>query len=230
MLTICRTILHSHRKKEIANYCDKIGANVDDVRKGIGTDTRIGKRFLYAGIGYGGSCFPKDIKALCYAAKEHQHEFNILKATIKVNDNQPLILIDKIKSHFKSLKGKSFAVWGLSFKPDTDDVREAPSIYLIEKLLKEGVKISAFDPEATINAKKTLKDKITYSSSMYEAIKGKDALIIATEWPGFVNPEFKKIAQLLENKVIFDGRNIPPIQIRVEVGCQFVKHPLQFGH
>ncbi len=193
---------------EIANFCDIVGANVDDVRKGLGTDSRISKKFLYAGIGYGGSCFPKDVKALCRTGKKNGYEFKILESTVKVNDGQWKVFIKKIKKHFGTLKGKSFGVWGLAFKPNTDDVREAPSLFIIKRLIKEGAKVIAFDPEATENAKNILKDKITYANTMYDAVLNQDALIIATEWAGFRNPDFKTLYKKLKNKIIFDGRNI----------------------
>jgi len=193
---------------EIANFCDLVGANVDDVRKGIGTDSRISKKFLYAGIGYGGSCFPKDVKALCKTGKDTKKEFKILEATVKVNEEQRMVLVKKIKKHFGKLEGKSFGVWGLSFKPNTDDVREAPSLYIIKELLKEGARVAAFDPEATENAKTVLGNKIIYTETMYDATKKQDALIIATEWAGFRNPDFDKLTKNLNNKIIFDGRNI----------------------
>jgi UDPglucose 6-dehydrogenase len=194
---------------EIANLCEQVGANVDDVRRGIGTDTRIGNRFLFPGIGYGGSCFPKDVQALSKSSSEVNYDFKILKAVMDVNKLQKTVLIPKIKSHFGgSLKGKKFAVWGLSFKPDTDDIREAPSLYNIEELLSVGAEIVAYDPEAMENVKTVLGDKITYVKNAYDALENADALLIFTEWQIFRNPDFNKISSLLKNKVIFDGRNL----------------------
>ena len=194
---------------EIANYCEKVGANVDDVRIGMGLDDRIGKRFLFPGIGYGGSCFPKDVKALHKSGKDANHEFAILDSVIQVNEKQKTVLFPKIKSHFNGdLKDKKIAVWGLAFKPDTDDIREAPALYMIEKLLASGASVIAFDPEAMDNVKAKLGDTISFASSMMEAVEGADALLICTEWHAFRNPNFDKLKTALKNKVIFDGRNI----------------------
>jgi UDPglucose 6-dehydrogenase len=194
---------------EIANICERIGANVDLVRLGMGSDTRIGKRFLFPGIGYGGSCFPKDVSALHKSAKEYGYDFDILESVMKVNEIQKTIIFPKIKSFFhNNLKGKKIALWGMAFKPDTDDIREAPSIYIINKLLDEGVKISAYDPEAMENVKKLLGNKIEFVNDHYEALKGADALVIATEWSVFRTPDFGKVAANLKSKVIFDGRNL----------------------
>lgn len=198
---------------EIANLCEKVGANVDAVRIGIGADNRIGKRFLFAGIGYGGSCFPKDVQALEHTSKQYDYDFRILQSVMQVNDAQKLVLVDKVKEYFKgNLKGKHFALWGLAFKPDTDDIREAPALYIIDALLKEGATVKAFDPEATGNVKKLLGDKIEYATDEYDALKNADALLIATEWSLFRTPDFDKIEKLLKNKIIFDGRNLydPP--------------------
>jgi len=194
---------------EIANFCEKVGANVDMVRKGMGTDSRIGKRFLFPGIGYGGSCFPKDVKALHKSGKEHNHDFEILSSVIKVNSKQKTILMPKILSHFNNdLKGKTFAIWGLAFKPETDDIREAPSLYMIDELLKHGAKINVFDPEAMSNVKRKLGDQLEYATNMYNAIKGVDALIICTEWSIFRTPNFSKLKEQMNAPVIFDGRNL----------------------
>ena len=194
---------------EIAKLCEKTGANVDEVRLGMGADSRIGNSFLFAGIGYGGSCFPKDVKALTHIAKENDYEFQILEAVHQVNESQKLSLIPKIKSYFDNqLQGKRIALWGLAFKPQTDDIREAPSLRIIESLLSLGVSISAYDPEATENVKKKIGDSITYCQDPYDALTDADALLIATEWSIFRNPDFSKISQLLKNKVIFDGRNL----------------------
>ncbi len=194
---------------EIANFCEKVGADVDKVRIGMGTDSRIGKRFLFPGIGYGGSCFPKDVKALHKSGKDNNYEFKILDAVINVNKRQKLILIPKIKSYFdNNLKGKKIAIWGLSFKPETDDIREAPSLYMIESLLEAGCYITAYDPEAMLNVEKKLGNKIKFSESMYDVLTNADALIISTEWSIFRTPNFHKMKTLMNGKVIFDGRNL----------------------
>lgn len=194
---------------EIANFCEKVGADVDKVRIGMGTDSRIGKRFLFPGIGYGGSCFPKDVKALHKSGKDHNYNFEILDAVVNVNQKQKLKLIPKIKGYFNNnLKGKRIAVWGLAFKPETDDIREAPALYTIDNLLQLGAQITAFDPEAMPNVKRKYEDKIAFSKNMYEALEGADALIICTEWSIFRTPDFSKIKSLLNHPVIFDGRNL----------------------
>ncbi len=194
---------------EIANLCEKVGANVDMIRIGIGSDTRIGKRFLFAGIGYGGSCFPKDVQALARTAQDFGYDFKVLTSVMDVNDRQRTSIVDKIKSYFgNDLKGKKIALWGLAFKPDTDDIREAPALYIIDLLLKEGVTIAAYDPEAANNVKKIFGEKITYSPDPYEAVDGADALLIATEWSVFRTPEFEKLSKKMKAKVIFDGRNL----------------------
>lgn len=179
---------------EIANLCEKLGANVDMVRKGIGTDTRIGKRFLFAGIGYGGSCFPKDVQALAKSAKDVDYDFKILNAVMNVNTTQKTRLMDNLDVYFKNdLKGKTIAMWGLAFKPNTDDIREAPALYNIEALLNAGAKVQAYDPEAMENVKGLLGDKIEYAENPYDALKGADALMIMTEWPVFRTPDFKEL-------------------------------------
>jgi UDPglucose 6-dehydrogenase len=194
---------------EIANLCDLIGANVDFVRRGIGNDPRIGKSFLYAGIGYGGSCFPKDVQALARIADDNNYDFRILDAVMDVNDKQKTILIPRIKEYFGgSIKGMKFALWGLAFKPNTDDIREAPALYVIRELLEEGATVCAHDPEALQNVQNLLGNKITYAEKEYDVLDGADALIIVTEWQEFRNPDFKLIASKLKNKVIFDGRNL----------------------
>ena len=194
---------------EIANFCEIIGADVDKVRIGIGSDTRIGKRFLFPGIGYGGSCFPKDVKALAKSGKENGFDFQILDSVMRVNEDQKTILFPKIKNYFKGdLKGKKIALWGLAFKPDTDDIREAPALYLINKFLEEGADVVAFDPEAMDNVKNTVGDKISYGSNEYEVLQDADALVIATEWGIFRNPDFDRIKSLMKDSVIFDGRNL----------------------
>ncbi len=198
---------------EIANLCERVGANVDSVRIGIGTDDRIGKRFLFAGIGYGGSCFPKDVMALHKTSLEHNYPFSLLEAVMSVNEKQKISIVDKIRTHFKGeLRGKKVALWGLAFKPDTDDIREAPALYIIEELLKEGVSISAYDPEAMKNVKKVLGDKIVYGTNPYDILPGADLLLIATEWQVFRTPDFEQIEKSLLNKLIFDGRNLYDLQ------------------
>lgn len=194
---------------EIAQLCERVNADVDLVRKGLGGDERIGKRFLFPGIGYGGSCFPKDVKALARSSRESDYEFRILEAVIRVNDEQKLSLLPKIKNYFRGdLKGKKFAVWGLSFKPNTDDIREAPAMYMIEALLSEGASVHAFDPEAMNNVRLQLGERIQYGENQYECLEGADALIICTEWNEFRTPNFLKIVTAMKRKVIFDGRNL----------------------
>jgi UDPglucose 6-dehydrogenase len=194
---------------EVANFCELVGADVDKVRAGIGTDARIGKRFLFPGIGYGGSCFPKDVQALVRSGNEYGYHFEILDSVLKVNDRQKLTLIRKVKEYYgDDLKGKTFAMWGLAFKPDTDDIREAPSLYMIKELLLAGAKVVAFDPEAMDNVKTLHGDAIQYADNMYEALSGADALLIATEWSVFRSPDFDKVSAGLKSKVIFDGRNL----------------------
>lgn len=194
---------------EIANFCEKVGANVDKVRAGMGTDSRIGKRFLFPGIGYGGSCFPKDVKALYKSGKDEGYQFDILNAVIKVNDVQKKILIPRIESYFNNdIKDKIFAIWGLAFKPETDDIREAPALYIIEELLQKGASVQVFDPEAMPNVKRKFGDRLTYKLNKYEAATGADALIICTEWSIFRTPDFNRLKNLLNSSVIFDGRNL----------------------
>lgn len=194
---------------EVANLCEKVGANVDEVRKGIGSDSRIGKRFLFAGIGYGGSCFPKDVQALAKTSKDYGYNFEILDAVMEVNEAQKTKLIPHVKAYFGgSLKGKRIAMWGLAFKPYTDDIREAPSLYNIEALLKEGASVIAYDAEGANNVKKLLGDKIEYAHDLYAAAEKADAIMIMTEWPEFRTPDFDRIDLAVNNKVIFDGRNL----------------------
>jgi UDPglucose 6-dehydrogenase len=194
---------------EIANLCERLGADVDLVRKGVGTDSRIGKRFLFAGIGYGGSCFPKDVQALSQSAQQVKYDFKILDAVMAVNENQKTKMIHRMKEHFNDdLKGKRIAVWGLSFKPQTDDIREAPALLNIELLLKEGAEVHVHDPEAMENVKKILGDKIHYHTNPYDALNKADALLIATEWPEYRTPDFDRVKSLMNSKAIFDGRNI----------------------
>jgi len=194
---------------EIANFCEKVGADVDHVRKGIGADDRIGKRFLFPGMGYGGSCFPKDVQALSHSGKLEGYSFEIIDAVMRVNDQQKTVLFPKIQAYFSgNLSGKKLAIWGLSFKPDTDDIREAPALYLIDKLLEAGALLTVFDPEAMPNVKRIYHDRLTYATSEYEAIQNAEALVICTEWAVFRSPDFSKLTQELKNKVIFDGRNV----------------------
>ena len=194
---------------EIANYCELIGADVDSVRRGMGTDTRIGNRFLFPGIGYGGSCFPKDVQALVKSGKEVGFNFEIIDSVMDVNHKQKLTLAEKVKKYFgEDLTGKKLTLWGLAFKPDTDDIREAPALYIIDELIEAGAEICAFDPEAMDNVKSLIGDKIEFSENQYDALKGADALLIATEWAVFRTPDFEKVSKALNEKVIFDGRNL----------------------
>jgi UDPglucose 6-dehydrogenase len=207
---------------EIANLCELVGANVDEVRKGIGTDSRIGKRFLFAGIGYGGSCFPNDVQALAKTSAENDYEFKILDSVMKVNENQKTKLIPHLAKHFKGdLSGKKIAMWGLAFKPYTDDIREAPSLYNIDALLELGASVSAYDPEAMNHVRNLLGDKITFTKNPYEALEDADALLIVTEWPQFRTPDFDRMDSLLKNKVIFDGRNLYELSQMQELGYTY---------
>lgn len=206
---------------EIANLCEKLGADVDFVRKGIGFDSRIGKRFLFAGIGYGGSCFPKDVQALEKSARDVHYDFKILNAVSEINTSQKLKLFHKMKEYFGSLSGKTIAIWGLAFKPNTDDIREAPSIYNIDALLAEGARVRAFDPEAAENVKKLYGDKIEIFDDEYEALLGSDALLIVTEWPVFRQPVFELMEKNLNKKIIFDGRNLYPTEQMQELGFTY---------
>jgi len=208
---------------EIAQLCERLGADVDMVRKGIGSDERIGKRFLFPGIGYGGSCFPKDVQALSKSSIEVNYDFKILKAVMEVNELQKVHLMPKIKNYFKEkIQGKHFAIWGLAFKPNTDDIREAPAFYMIEHLLKNGATVSAFDPEAMENSKKILGNTIQFCDNQYDALKNADALIIATEWNEFRAPDFDQISSLLKNKAIFDGRNLFDLILMEQLGFHYV--------
>ncbi|MEQ9468882.1 MAG: UDP-glucose/GDP-mannose dehydrogenase family protein [Ekhidna sp.] len=207
---------------EIANLCELMGADVDKVRKGIGTDSRIGNRFLFAGIGYGGSCFPKDVQALARSSTEVGYDFNILNAVMGVNQTQKQKLIDPLKSFFSGdLKGKTIAVWGLAFKPYTDDIREAPALENIRELLALGAKVKAYDPEAMENVRGIFGDDIHFADDQYDALKDADALMIMTEWPIFRTPEFEKIESSLKNKVIFDGRNLYDLSQMEELGFTY---------
>ena len=207
---------------EIAQLCERLDADVDMVRLGIGSDARIGKRFLFPGIGYGGSCFPKDVQALVKSSNEVDYDFQILNAVMDVNEKQKLHLMPKIKDYFKgNLQGKHIALWGLAFKPNTDDIREAPALYMIDALLAEGATITAFDPEAMANVKQVVGDKIQFAESQYEALEKADALLIATEWNEFRTPDFNKIGQMLNSKVIFDGRNLFDIVAMEQLGYHY---------
>jgi len=207
---------------EVANFCELIGADVDRVREAVGSDNRIGDKFLYPGIGFGGSCFPKDIKALLKSCNDAGYQFQILNSVVQINQRQKTILFPKIKNFFKGdLAGKKMAFWGLSFKPDTDDLREAPSLYMIEKLLDEGVEVSVFDPEAMGNTKDVLTDKVYYGKNQYDVLRNTDALIICTEWEVFKKPDFNKIKSLMNDAVIFDGRNLFDINEMTEKGIYY---------
>ncbi|MEE9372051.1 MAG: UDP-glucose/GDP-mannose dehydrogenase family protein [Saprospiraceae bacterium] len=194
---------------EIANLCEKVGSNVDMVRKGMGSDNRIGKRFLFPGVGYGGSCFPKDVQALAKTANQHDYDFKILDSVMSVNERQKVVLADKILSYFQNdIKGKKIGIWGLAFKPNTDDIREAPALYIIDRLLDHGAEITAYDPEAMENVKDIYGDKIKLAMNPYEAAQGAVALAIVTEWNAFRTPDFARLNDILQNKAIFDGRNL----------------------
>lgn len=207
---------------EIANLCERLGADVDAVRIGIGSDDRIGKRFLFPGIGYGGSCFPKDVQALAKSASEVDYDFRILDAVMDVNEKQKTVLIPRILEYFGgSMAGKKVAVWGLAFKPDTDDIREAPALYVIEELTKAGASVYAYDPEAMKNVQKLLGDQIAFGADEYEILKDADALVIATEWSVFRTPDFDKVASSLKGKVIFDGRNLYSTSQMKELGFDY---------
>ncbi|GAO41214.1 UDP-glucose dehydrogenase family protein [Flavihumibacter petaseus] len=207
---------------EIAQLCEKLDADVDMVRLGIGSDDRIGKRFLFPGIGYGGSCFPKDVQALAKSSDEAGYDFRILDAVMQVNEIQKLHLLPKILRYFSgNLQGRHFALWGLAFKPNTDDIREAPALYIIDALLEAGATVTAFDPEAMKNVQQVVGDKIKFAENQYEALKGADALIIATEWNEFRTPDFLKIVSNLKKKVIFDGRNLFDIRAIGELGFHY---------
>lgn len=208
---------------EIAQLCERLGADVDMVRKGIGSDERIGKRFLFPGIGYGGSCFPKDVQALVKSADEVGYDFKILDAVMEVNEKQKTHLLPAIKAYFSNdLKGKKIALWGLAFKPNTDDIREAPALYIIEELLKAGALVKTYDPEAMNNVKALMGDSIIFCERQYDALADADILVIATEWSEFRTPDFDKIKSLLKNKVIFDGRNLFDLKVMEEMGFHYV--------
>jgi UDPglucose 6-dehydrogenase len=207
---------------EIANFCEQVGADVDLVRRGMGTDTRIGSRFLFPGIGYGGSCFPKDVQALHRSGKESGFNFRILESVMDVNEAQKTILFPAILEHFnQNLSGVKIAIWGLAFKPETDDIREAPALYMIEKLLEAGATLVAFDPEAMDNVKGRIGDRIAYANDHMDALDGADALLICTEWQVFRNPDLADMAQRLNNRIIFDGRNIYDLETMKEAGWYY---------
>ncbi len=207
---------------EIANLCEKLGANVDAVRKGMGSDSRIGKRFLFPGVGYGGSCFPKDVQALAKSAEDNGYEFKILEAVMNVNSTQKHRLTEKIKTYFKgNLKGKTIAIWGLAFKPETDDIREAPALYLIDDLIAAGAQVKAFDPEAMSNVKAQYNGQVSMASDQYEALIGADALAIVTEWNVFRTPSYEVMKKLLKNPVIFDGRNLYDVEAMEDKGFYY---------
>lgn len=207
---------------EIANLCDKVGANVEMVRKGMGSDSRIGKRFLFPGVGFGGSCFPKDVQALAKTADQHDYDFKILDAVLSVNRRQRLKVADMIEAYFEGeLVGKTIALWGLAFKPNTDDIREAPALYTIDKLLAAGAKVKVFDPEAMNNVKELYGDRLSYAEDQYEALIGADALAIVTEWSVFRTPSFKVMKELLQNQIIFDGRNLYDLERMKEEGFEY---------
>jgi len=207
---------------EIANLCEKTGADVDQVRRGIGTDSRIGKQFLYAGIGYGGSCFPKDVQALHYTSKEYNYNFQILNSVMDVNDLQRKLFTDRIfEKYGNNLSGKTIALWGLAFKPNTDDIREAPALYLIDELLKAGAKVRAYDPEAIENVKRIYGEKVYFATDEYDALTGADFLVVVTEWNEFRSPDFDKIKSLLKEQVVFDGRNVYSLDQMKQLGFYY---------
>ena len=211
---------------EISNICERVGANVDNVRKGVGTDSRIGKRFLFAGIGYGGSCFPKDVQAIHYTADEYGYDFKILDSVMKINDRQKIAMIPKIENHFDGdLEDKIIAVWGLSFKPETDDIREAPALYLVNELVKRGAKVLAYDPEAIENFENAIGEDnnkhITYVHTPKDALKGADALVICTDWNEFKRPDFESFHNLLKKPVVFDGRNLYDLERVKKAGVKY---------
>jgi UDPglucose 6-dehydrogenase len=207
---------------ELANFCEKVGADIDMIRKGMGTDSRIGKRFLFAGIGYGGSCFPKDVNALIKTSAEKGSDMSLLAVVDKVNKAQKKVLVYKVLKHFgANLTGKHFAVWGLSFKPNTDDMREAPAVVIINELLNAGATVTAYDPAAIETSKFYLGDKINYAENEYDALKNAEGLLILTEWNEFRNPDFEKVKSILKNPVIFDGRNIFALDKMKEFGFTY---------
>jgi UDPglucose 6-dehydrogenase len=207
---------------EIANFCEVVGADVDKVRIGIGADSRIGKRFLFPGIGYGGSCFPKDVQALAKSGADHHYDFKILQAVMEVNEDQKTVLFARMQNFFRGdLRGKKIAVWGLAFKPDTDDIREAPALYMIKALLAAGASITAYDPEAMENVKGIFGEQISYAQDEYSTLAAADALLICTEWSIFRNPNFRAMKDLMADSVIFDGRNLYDLEELTEKGFYY---------
>jgi UDPglucose 6-dehydrogenase len=207
---------------EISNLCEKVGANVDNVRIGMGSDSRIGKRFLFPGIGYGGSCFPKDVQALAKTATQYSYDFKILKSVMKVNEIQKSVLTKKIKKYFKGeVAGKTIAIWGLSFKPNTDDIREAPALTIISELLALGANVRCFDPEGMKHVKEIFGNQITYCASSYETAIGADALAVLTEWSEFRSPDFEKVFSVMKSRVVFDGRNVYDLNTMKSLGAQY---------
>ncbi|MFK8163482.1 MAG: UDP-glucose/GDP-mannose dehydrogenase family protein [Lewinella sp.] len=207
---------------EIANLCEKAGADVDAVRRGMGSDSRIGKRFLFPGVGYGGSCFPKDVQALAHTSGQYGYEFKILDAVMDVNTRQRFRIADKLEAHFgKDLASKTVALWGLAFKPNTDDIREAPALYTIDRLLAAGAKIRAFDPEAMDNVRALYGDKVTFCEDQYEAIRNADCLAVMTEWSMFRTPDFNHMKSLLKAPIVFDGRNLYDVSRMKEAGFKY---------
>jgi UDPglucose 6-dehydrogenase len=206
---------------EMANLAEKVGADINSIRKGIGSDNRIGNRFLFPGIGYGGSCFPKDVKALQSISNQNKYQFKILNAVIDVNQNQRELFFEKIKQKI-NLKDKKIAIWGLSFKPNTDDIREAPALYLIDELLNEGAKVFVYDPEGMENVKRKVGDRINYGQNMYEILQDADALVIVTEWNAFRQPDFQKIKHSLKTPLIFDGRNLFELNEMEKEGFEYI--------
>ena len=206
---------------EIANFCELVGADVDKVRLGIGSDSRIGHKFLYPGIGFGGSCFPKDVSALLKSGKQVGYDFEIIQSVLDVNEKQKVTIVPKVKNYFGDIRGMKFAIWGLAFKPDTDDIREASALYIIEELLNAGAQIEVYDPEAMSNVQGVIGDKISYAKNQYDALDNADALLIATEWSAFRNPDFDKIKSKLKQPVIFDGRNIFELDQMLNLGFYY---------
>jgi UDPglucose 6-dehydrogenase len=208
---------------EIANFCEAVGADVDKVRIGMGTDTRIGKRFLFPGIGYGGSCFPKDVQALAKSGKDAGYDFKIISSVMQVNERQKTTLTDKILKHYGgNVKGKRFAMWGLAFKPDTDDIREAPALYMIDALVAAGAEVSVFDPEAMANVRKLMGQKVRFANDEYDALTEADALVVATEWALFRTPDFERVGAALKDRIIFDGRNLYDTEEMRDLGFHYV--------
>jgi UDPglucose 6-dehydrogenase len=207
---------------EIANLCELVDADVDAVRRGIGSDERIGKRFLFPGVGYGGSCFPKDVQALARSAKESNYDFQILESVMNVNETQKTVLVEKMRKYFRDgLKGKKIAIWGLAFKPETDDIREAPALYIIEELLKDGAIVSVFDPEAMENVRNLKGDTLNYGQQQYDVLEDADALVIVTEWSVFRTPDFDRMSSMMKAQVIFDGRNLYDLQKMIDCGFYY---------